>query len=181
MKHAGAVGLLILLAAGSAAAQKLAPGLWEHTVTVKSDDGRAEAAMAQMQQQLAAMPPEQRKKIEEMMARRGMGVGGKPNAVRVCISPEMASRDELPQGNEGRCKRQSLQRSGNTVRFKFVCEGNPPSSGEGEFTYAGNKAYSGRTVLDRVVKGQPQRTEVQMEGRFVASDCGDVKPRDLKP
>lgn len=169
--------LLLLLAAGTAQAQKLAPGLWEHAVTMKSEGGQAEAAMAQMQQQLAAMPPEQRKQFEAMMASRGMAAGGKPNAVRVCVSPAMAAREEMPQGEEGRCKRESLQRSGSTVRFKFVCEGDPPTRGEGEFTFAGSKAYSGKTVVDRVVKGKPERMEMQIEGRFVAADCGDVKPR----
>ena len=61
---AGAAGAAALLAAAGGAhaqPQKLRPGLWEHTVAMKSQSGQMEAAMAQMQKSLASMTPEQRK------------------------------------------------------------------------------------------------------------------------
>ncbi len=168
---------LILLAlaalAGTASAQRMAPGLWEHTMTMKG--GGAEAAMAGMQQQLAAMPPEQRKQVEQMMAKQGMGMGAAPNSLRVCISPAMANEPEMPQNEKG-CKQESMQRSGSTMRYKFRCEGPPPRVGEGEVTLQGDKAYSGRTVITSEAKGQPERMEMAMAGRFVSADCGAVKP-----
>jgi hypothetical protein len=77
-----------LLCAGAASAQqpKLEPGLWEMTMRVSGTG--MDAAMAQMQAQMASMPPEQRKMVEKMMAGKGVGVGAKPNTVRVCITPE---------------------------------------------------------------------------------------------
>ena len=54
---------------------------------------KADAAMAQMQKQMAAMSPEQRKMVEDMMAKKGMQMGAAPGggmAVKVCLTPEMA-------------------------------------------------------------------------------------------
>jgi hypothetical protein len=159
--------------AGTASAQRMAPGLWEHTMTMKG--GGAEAAMAGMQQQLANMPPEQRKQVEQMMAQQGMGMGAAPNAMRVCISPAMADKPDMPQNEKG-CQQENMQRSGSTMRYKFRCDGPPRRSGEGEFTMQGDKAYSGRAVFTSEGKGQPDRMEMAMTGRFVSADCGALKP-----
>ena len=127
-----ALGALALAAALPVQAQtKLQPGLWEHTMLMKTASGQMEGAMAKMQSQLASMPPEQRKMIEDRMAQSGAGMGAKPNIVRVCLSKERAERGDTPQG-DGRCKQEVLQRSGGTMKFRFTCAGNPPSSGEGD-------------------------------------------------
>ena len=171
--------LLAVLALAPVAgwAQKLAPGLWEHAFTMKTGSGRVEAAMAQMQQQLAAMPPDKRKMMEEMMARQGMGMApGKPSTLRVCLTPEQAARDQMPQ-QDTRCQQTQSQRSGNVLKFRFSCSGNPPSTGEGEYTLISDKAHKGRMVINTVAKGQPERMEIEQSGRWLAADCGEVKPR----
>ena len=171
--------LLIVLATFSpwAAAQKMTPGLWETTVTMKSGDGKMEAAMAKMQESMAKMPPEQRKMMEEMMAKQGVGMaGGKPNAVRVCISKEQAERGEVPQQTEGRCKQDSLQRTASSVKYKFSCT-DPQASGEGEFNFSGDEAFNGTLVMTTTRDGKPQRMEMQQAGKWLGADCGTLKPR----
>ena len=86
-------------------------------------------AMVDMQKQLAAMPPEQRKMMQDMMGKQGMAMGPGGNAVKVCISKEMAARNE-PPAQQGDCKQETLQKSGNTTKFKFTCS-KPPATGEG--------------------------------------------------
>ena len=176
MKHRHlALTLLLATLAGSACAQKLAPGLWEYSFIVTG--GGAEAATARMQEEMARMPPEQRKKMEQMMAAQGVSTGpGKGMTMRMCITPEQAARDEIPH-DKGGCKRTRMQRSGSTVRFAFECAGPPPSKGEGEFTIASSKSYSGRMQVDSTHKGQPLRTAMQQSGLWLAADCGSVKPR----
>lgn len=180
MKLLALLTALLLGAVGNAAwAQKIAPGLWEHAMTMKSDSGGIEKQMAQMQQELAKMPPAQRKQMEQMMAGRGVGMGGgpgQPTTIQVCLTPEQAARDEWPQ-HDGRCKQTSMERSGNKMRFKFACTGDPPTHGEGETTIENAKAHSGRVVVDSVVKGKPERMEIQTRARWLAADCGSVKPR----
>jgi len=175
---------LAVACAAPAAAQKLAPGLWEHSVTMKTDSGRMEAGMARMQQQLAAMPPEKRKQLEAMMAGQGMGMGalggaGKPTVVKVCLTPEQAARDEMPQ-TDGQCRQLSQERSGKSLRFKFTCTGERPATGEGEYTMDSDRAHHGRTVITTVAQGKPERMEMQHSARWLAADCGAVKSRPSK-
>lgn len=167
-------------------AQKLAPGLWEVSMQMPGGPDLG-AAMAQMQEQLAKMPPEQRKQIEAMLAQQGIApkaaapggngpAAGSPAGVRICISKEMAERGEVPDP-EGRCKQDSVEKRGSKVHFKFSCSGDPPSSGEGEYSFSGDKAYQGRMLVNTVRKGEPVRMEMQMAGRFIAADCGALKAR----
>ena len=180
-----AVALIGILSASPAAAQKLAPGLWEHSVTMKTASGRMEAGMARMQQQLAAMPPEQRKQMEAMMAAQGMGMGamgggaGKPMVVKLCLTPEQAARDEMPQ-SDGQCKQISQERSGKTLRFKFACTGERPTTGEGQYTLDSDKAHHGRTVISTMAEGKPERMEMEHGGRWLSADCRAIKPRPSK-
>jgi Protein of unknown function (DUF3617) len=159
----------------SAQAQKATPGLWEHTITMKG--GRMDAAMAQMQERLARMPPEQRKQFETMMASQGMGmVAGKPTTMRVCVTPEQAARDEVPL-SQGDCTQTSRERNGRTMRIKFTCQGQRKGSGEAEFTFESDKAHSGRMLINSVEDGKPVRMDIEHSGRWISANCGDVKPR----
>lgn len=158
-----------------AAPPRLQPGLWEQTQTVKGGGAMSEA-LAKAQAQMAAMPPERRKMMEEMMARQGVGLGDSANSVRVCISPAQADSGEMPRLN-GRCTHQITQRSGNSMHFSFTCAGSPPSSGEGDFTVLSPTAYSGQMVMTSVVNGQPERVDMSQQGRFISADCGSLQPR----
>ena len=75
--------LLGALGGGAFAQPALKPGLWE--MQIKNPE--MEAALKQMQQQMAAMPAEQRAQMEKMMSQKGaaMGSGG---AMRVCHSAD---------------------------------------------------------------------------------------------
>lgn len=161
--------------AAHAQAQKMRPGLWEHSFTMKSQSGQMEKAMSEMHQQMAAMPPEQRKMMEQMMAQQGMGVGTPGKSVKVCITKEQAERDEIPQ-QEGNCTQQVVQRSGNTIKVKFSCAGNPPTSGEGEITFLSPTAYTGKTTVNTTVDGKPERMTMDQTGKWLSGDCGSIKP-----
>lgn len=162
-----------------AAAQTMKPGLWEiqNKMGGSGDQGaKMAAAQAQMQQQMASMPPEQRKMIQDMMASKGVnmapGTGG-GMAVRICVTREMAARNEAPAQSQGDCKRETLQRSGNTTKFKFTCA-NPPSSGEGTVTINNPESY---TMHMTMTGGRnPGTMTMDAQGKFISSDCGSVKP-----
>ena len=165
--------------AGPASAQlgKMQPGLWEQTMTMKSASGQMEAQMAQMQQQMANMPPEQRKMVEDMMAKQGVGMAaGRSPTIKMCISPEQAERAELPP-QDGNCKQEMVERSGSTMRYRFSCTGNPPTSGEGEYTLSSPTTYSGRTTVLTQVQGKPEKMEMTQTGRWLGADCGAIKPK----
>ena len=70
-----AMAVPMAVAAASAGAQTMKPGLWEMTNKMGGSP-EMDQAMVQLQQQMANMPPEQRKMMEGMMAKKGMGMGG---------------------------------------------------------------------------------------------------------
>lgn len=173
-----ALGLLAASASLAQPAAKMQPGLWEQSVTMKSASGQMEAQLAQMQQQMASMPPEQRKMVEEMMARQGTGMGpaGRAHTVRLCITAEQAERQDVAQ-HDGNCKQELLQRSGNTLRYRFACTGENAATGEGEYTLASPTSYSGKASVVMQGRGQPEKMDMSTTGRWVSADCGAVKPR----
>lgn len=163
--------------ASSASAQQLKPGLWEVTNNIRSGSGQTEKAQAALQQQMAGMPPEQRKKIEKAMADQGMkmapgGAGGM--AVRTCMTREMVERNEIPT-QQGECRTTKQERSGNTTRIAFTCT-NPPSSGEGEFTMQSPEAYRMKMAIRTNIAGKADTMNMDAAGKWLSADCGSIKP-----
>jgi hypothetical protein len=171
-----APGLFIAFA--SQAQTHLAPGLWEQQVTMKSDNPQMEAGMAKMKEQMAAMSPEQRAMMEKMMAGKGVGVGPSGNAIRMCVTKEQSERDVPPQ-HDGRCSQQDVTHSGNTVKYNFSCQGGAPGqavTGHGEFTVDSSKSFTGHSVTVTTIQGKPTQMQADIVGKWIGSDCGDVKP-----
>jgi hypothetical protein len=176
MIRIAAVVVLAVCTALPAAAQSLKPGLWEMQQKVGGNP-QMDQAMAEMQKQLAAMSPEQRKQMEGMMAGRGVQVGpgaGGAMAVKVCMTKEMAERNEVP-ASQGDCKTTQQSRSGNTIKMAFACT-KPPSSGESQVTLVSNEAFQSRTTVTSTEAGKPQKTTIEGTGKWVGADCGTVKP-----
>lgn len=163
-----------LAASAQGTAIRLKPGLWEHGFTMSSSSGQAEAAMKQMQQSMASLPPEQRKMMEDMMARQGVGIGPKGNTVKLCMTKEDVERDSPPQAQDG-CT-QTSQRSGNVWQVSFQCKGPPPSSGEGQVTLQTPGAYSGNFTIRTADKGRPEQYRMSQTGKWLSADCGNIRP-----
>ena len=150
-----AVAALLSAAAWPAGAQAMKPGLWE--INNKMAGGEMDAAMAEMRKQMAEMPPEQRKQMEAMLAPQGVrmapGAGG-GMAMQVCMTKEMAERNDMPM-QEG-CRITKNQRRGQTMNFAFTCS-NPPSSGDGQVNFASAESYrshmTGRATVPGNVSG----------------------------
>ena len=102
--------------------------------------------------------------------------GGRPreNTVKVCITKEDAELDYVPQ--KEKCRQKVVERTSNTLKIRFDCPGDPPTSGESEITLLGPKAYTGRTTIDTRVDGKPERMEMSQTGKWLSEDCGNVKP-----
>jgi len=169
---------LAFAAVAAQADTHLSPGLWEQQITVKSNNAQMDGAMQKMKDQLASMPPERRAMVEQMMASRGIGVGANANTFRVCMSKEQVEHDSMPQ-RDGQCSQQEVTRTGSTLKYKFTCqarEGGQPMTGEGEFTMNGSTGYTGHTVTQMSVHGQPTQVQSDVVGKWLGSDCGDIKP-----
>jgi hypothetical protein len=124
MKLSNSLAALLLVASvASANAQTIKPGLWEFATQMRGGSGQMADAMAQAQKQLENMPPEQRKMIQDMMAKQGVQIGASDGGgvtVKVCMTQEMVDRNEVSSHRVIAHHQQSTV--GNTMKFAFVCQ-----------------------------------------------------------
>ncbi|MBN9426107.1 MAG: DUF3617 domain-containing protein [Burkholderiales bacterium] len=138
------------------------PGLWE--MQVRSPE--LDQMRAQMQAQMAKMSPAQRAQMEAMMGQAGFGVGP-GGTTRVCITPEMVK--QAPMSVPDKCKG-SWQVKGRLVSFEYTCQDG--TQGRGETHYGSDTAFSGW-----IESASPRgKQRIENSGRWVAADCGNVKP-----
>ena len=171
--------VVCLLLCGTALhAQNLQAGLWE--IYTQLQGGRADkmaASMEKMQKELDKMPPEQRKMVQDMMAKQGVQMGAAADggiSAKVCLSQEMVARNDF-SGQRGDCNHTASPRMGNTIKYSFVCT-QPASSGEGEITFQGREAYTQKMTVTTAVKGKPETVDMQSRGKWLGNDCGTIKP-----
>ncbi len=178
----GIAAVLLLGTTGYANGQTMKPGLWEVTSQMLGGSGEMSAAMAQAQKQMESMPPEQRKMMQDMMAKQGVQMGGGSGGgmtVKVCMTQEMVDRSVVASrqspDSPNHCTQTNSPRSGNSIKFSFVCT-QPPSSGEGLVTLSSPEAYSMKMTSATTINGKPEKMEMQTSGRWQSGDCGTVKP-----
>lgn len=162
------ISILICCAAGSSgawAAEKMKPGLWE--MSMKSDAFKNMPKMS----------------ADQMAQMRKMGVNVpqmQDGAVvsKVCITKEMAERDQAPMGrNESGCQSKNFQRSGNAYSSDIVCDG-PDMKGMGKVkgTFAGDTGFTSTYEFKGTAHGQPVNNRHESSGKWLAADCGAIKP-----
>ncbi len=177
MKLQHLIAAVLTASAMGAGAQTLKPGLWQVTNKMQTS-GAPAVDMSQIQQQMANMPPEQRKMMEEMMAKQGVKIGpaapGGGMSVQICMTREMVERNELP-AQQGDCRTTRQSRSGNTLKFAMACT-QPPSTSEGQLTYLSPEAYTMKMVIDSRATGKPEKVTMDGAGKWLGPDCGNVKP-----
>ena len=179
--RASAAFVLTLLAVAAQAQSHLRPGLWEETVTSRTDNAQMNAAMEQMKQRMAAMTPEQRAAMEKMMGGHALPGSGAPNVIRVCITKEQAERNFTPDSN-GHCSRTNVSTSGSTTRFDFACQSaHSTITGHGVFTAMGDSAFAVSSTADTVTTKMTMHIQSDIAGKYISSDCGDVKPVEMPP
>lgn len=177
-----AIALAALTTPIAAQAAQMKAGLWEIQIIKQVIDGRdmksqMAAAQTQMQKAMADMPPAQRKQMEAMMNQYGASMP-KADAMRVCISPAMAARDEPVVDADGSCKPSKISRSGNRTKYTIDCmqEGRR-TTGTGETTFSGNAMH---TRMDMTTNDAEGRHRMQNESKmtWISANCGGLKPAD---
>jgi len=176
--------VLLATSAATASAQTMKPGLWEITTQMQGGSGEMAGAMAQAQKQMESMPPEQRKMMQDMMAKQGVQMGasgGGGMTVKICMTQEMVDRNEVSarqSTSQSDCTHTNSPRVGNTMKFSYVCA-KPPSSGEGQVTFTSPEAYNMKMTTTGTLRGKPEKMEMQTAGRWLGSNCGTVKPLEM--
>ena len=166
-KTAIALPMLILIATAATvwAAGPMKAGLWE--MTTRSDAMKG----------VPKMSPEQMEQMKKMGVNMPqMKEGGM--VMKVCISKEMAERDQPPTGhNESGCESKNFRRQGNGYSMDIVCD-NAHMKGTGTVkgTYSGSEGFTSVSDFKGTAQGRPVNTHSESSGKWLGASCGDVKP-----
>lgn len=192
------ISLMLLPAKAESIKVDMTAGLWENKMTWDGEGMKElqalqteemKAALAQMKEQLANLPPEQREQMEAIMAQSGLAmkddglsfnndqvqVSASGSTVKSCITQAEIDRGGFPDNAEG-CKSSIQKISANRFKATFVCAGAEQSTGESEVTFHSPKHYSGNGKMTAQFEGKPRLMTFKMEGTWLGSDCGTVAP-----
>lgn len=165
-------------------AQNMKPGLWEIHNKITSQNSRLAQQMAEMQKQIASMPPEQRKAIEQMMAKNsGVNLPTMTDdgmRVKMCMSKEMVEQNQFPVQQHGNCSHQRSPVVKGGMKISYACT-NPESSGAGTVSFVSDTAYAMNMKMMQVVEGKKEVTSISAKGTWLGADCGDIKPLGVPP
>jgi hypothetical protein len=168
MKPTTLATILLCCSSAALAAGPMKAGLWE--MSIKSD------AMKNMPK----ITPEQMQQMKQM----GINVpqmqdGGM--VTKVCISKEMAERDQPPEMNrkESGCEARNYQRSGSSYSVDIICDG-PSMKGQGKAqgTFSGSDSFTSTYDFKGTAHGHPVDQHHESKGKWLSADCGNVAPLD---
>lgn len=173
MKHLmHACAVASVLVAAPASALEMRPGLWEMSSDDIQVDGNKMPGMAEMVEQMKALPAEQRKMMEDMLAEQGVQLGA--GGIRMCLSAEQVKSRELPFQDEPGCSQKVTEQTDDLWRFSFEC---PDAKGTGETRLISDREVA--SVIDSQYRTGDQEgsSRIQSQGRWLSDDCGTLKPR----
>ena len=113
------------------------------------------------------------------MAAQGIGIssGSQSQTLKVCITPEQAAMDNLPQ--QDGCTQKVQRVDASTMKVSFQCKAEPgeaPTSGEGTVSFQSPKAYTGQFKIKSTINNKPEQLDMAQKGKWLSGDCGAIKP-----
>jgi len=160
------------LFAAAQPAPPIKPGLWQ--MKMQSDAADA-GKMREMEEQMKAMSPEERKMVEGMMKQHGVSMAG-PGDLKVCITKEtLAEGGWRDQQRESGCKTDTT-RDGNVWKFRSSCPAPHASETDGEATFVSDTKYTMKSTTTHTDGGQKKTTTMSGTSTWLGADCGDIKP-----
>jgi hypothetical protein len=158
------------------------PGLWENSTTSQMSGMAMPANMPQISpDQLAKMPPEARARVEAMM--KGGPGAPQTRTSKVCITHDQLSKPIFDTGDKS-CSYNLTNSSSSSQVIHVECtRGNTKTGGDLTFKRVDSEHLTGdmlmKTTGDSSTSGsvgQNMTIKLSFSNKFLASDCGDVKP-----
>jgi hypothetical protein len=162
------------LAAGAQIAPPIKPGLWQVHMDREVNGQKVPDASERMKN----MSPEKRAQFEAMMKQHGVATAaGAPN--QVCYTKEALARSPWADMQTD-CKPVFSTQSASSWKWHTTC----PKSGyeaDGEANFLDHENYTVKSSSVSKLGGTVRNSITTITAKWVSSDCGDVKPFDLKP
>jgi hypothetical protein len=169
-----AIGIAIVAASPAGAGDNtplaVKPGLWEMT-----SDMQHGGAPPIPPEALAQMSPEQRQKVEQAM----QGAMAPQHRVdKHCVTAEDIKKgfDRMDQLSRGHCTQKVTASSATLHAGTFACTGHGNSSGSYRFEAKSPESVVANWNMTMTSGANTMTMKNDMQGRWLAADCGDVKP-----
>jgi Protein of unknown function (DUF3617) len=150
----------------------LNPGLWQVTST-----GSMTGAPPIPPEVLANMPPEKRAQTQAMM-QAAMARASEPQVARNCVTEEQLRRglnfDERPNPS---CRRTIVSSTSSLLVVHEECTGARRMVGNFRFTAIDRETMKGDIEVMMSNGADTTTMKRSLQGKWLGSDCGDVKPR----
>ena len=163
---------LALWAADNITHLNVREGLWETTST------KLMTGMGIPADSLAKMSPDQRARVEAMMKQNGLGSPA-TDVRKECVTKEKLEKQSAFSSNgggQGDCSHTVVNSTGSKLEMKMHCEGKDHSSDGTVLMEAINSdSVKGKMQFASTSKGRNMNMEMTFTGRYLGSDCGDVK------
>ena len=184
-KHSGLAVVLFLSASSfhlHAQSQPLPvkPGLWE----MQASSTSVMALPPEAEAKIAAMPAAQQAQVRAMMS-GGMG-GGKPVSItkQVCLAPQTSMDSLLDPSRQSpgmQCTFTNKVQTARNASFDLSCTGTTGSAkGHAEYHAIDDQHMSSTMHMTVTASAQGHTSnstvDVSTTGKFLNTDCGDVKP-----
>lgn len=166
------VAAALLLGAAPVQAVEMLPGLWEFSSGNIEVNGVQMPGMAEMVEQMKALPAEQRKMMEDMLAAQGVELGA--SGVRMCLSEAQIKSRQLPFQDEPGCSQTVTEQTDRVWKFSFDC---PDAKGRGETHLISEREVASVIESDYQVGTQQGTSRMQSRGKWLSEDCGGLEPR----
>ena len=150
-------------------------GLWEARTTARDADGKD--ILPPEQAAMAKMPPEARARMAEMMKARGMPMPDATGAIKMCLTKELLDTGRFQQmAADAGCTTTYSTQTATAWKWHSSCPAlHVESDGEAAFTDTSIRNTITSTVTSN---GQARTTTRISTSKWLAADCGDVKPID---
>lgn len=157
------IAALGLLVPSIASAAGVKPGLWE----VEMDGMPASPQI----------PPEQLEQMKKM----GIDVSKMMAAMvkpKFCLTAEQARFDKPPPAdkNQQNCKIDNWDSAGKKMKGKMTCDGDFKGTMDMSAEVKSDTEYKTEVKMEGTSKGHPANMTMKSTSRWVAAECGDVKP-----
>ncbi len=163
---------LISAAASQAAtvSLNLKYGLWEIT-SAGTTSGVPQVPAAA----LANLTPAQKAKMQAAIA-AAMASAGKPHTYKSCVTAESLQRGFSDPELSNGCTETVVSSTPTDMQVKIACTGRHPMQGTFHFQASSPEAIDGTVDMAVTEGGSAMKVNRQISGKWVAADCGDVKP-----
>src|ERR1700681_3052123 len=160
-------------AQGTIPTPPIKPGLWQVQMEREVNGQK----MPDMSERMKNMSPEKRAQFEAMMKEHGVGTGGAGS--QVCYTHETLEHSPWADVQTD-CKATFSTRTSSAWKWHTSC----PKSGyesDGEAIFTDPENYTVKSTSVSKFGDKVRNSSTTMTGKWLSSDCGNLKPLNSKP